>query len=251
MKKSKEINLIPATNSFYVTSDCLHFIQGNRELHTSTGKIQDIESSMRAGDYIEPILVDEDTMSIVNGQHRYTAACNLWKQGIEYKLQITTHKFDNLLLAAIKYNSNFTRWTSKDYVNAYIVDGRESFALLENFIQEHPLFQNNIAANTNYMGAAQLLTGSACYAVIPRGTLVITKSQCKEADVIYKELEELIKITGKGLIGKSHILAYVELRPYIKDFRKFVKAMKKKFVKPKSSSKKAWAEALYTVNSRL
>jgi hypothetical protein len=80
---------------------------------------------------------------------------------------------------------------------------------------------------------------------------VITKSQCKEADVIYKELEELIKITGKGLIGRSHILAYVELRPYIKDFRKFVKAMKKKFVKPKSASKKAWAEALYAVNSRL
>lgn len=228
----------------------LNFITGNRIVR-NLSKISSIENAMKSEEYIAPILVDRTTLLIVDGQHRYLAACNLWKQGIKYSLNIILEDFKNPLLAAINHNSNATNWCSADYVEAYIVDGRDSFVLLKKFVEEHPLFQNIIATNINYMGAAQLLTSSSCYANIPRGTLKVTVSQCKDADVIYKELEKIVPITGKTIMSKSIILAYIELRPYIKDFKKFLKVLKKRFVMPKTSSKRVWKDALREVIDKM
>lgn len=239
-----------ANNSFLISSPVLKFITGNRTVR-NLSKINSIENAMKNGEYIAPIIVDRTTLSIIDGQHRYEAACNLWKQGVKYELNIVVEDFKNPLLAAINHNSNSTNWCSADYVEAYIVDGRNSFVLLKKFVEEHSLFQNIIATNINYMGAAQLLTNNACYANIPRGTLKVTVSQCKDADVIYKELERIVPITGKTIISKSIILAYIELRPYIKDFNKFLKVLKKRFVMPKTSSKRVWKDALRDVIDKL
>lgn len=245
-----QLEMKAANNSFLISSSVLKFITGNRNVR-NLSKVSSIENAMKNGEYIAPIIVDRSTLSIIDGQHRYEAACNLWKQGIKYELNIVMEDFKNPLLAAINHNSNATNWCSTDYVEAYIVDGRNSFVLLKKFVEEHPLFQNIIATNINYMGAAQLLTSSACYANIPRGTLKVTISQCKDADVIYKELEKIVPITGKTIMSKSIILAYIELRPYIKDFNKFLKTLKKRFVMPKTSSKRVWKDALREVIDRI
>ena len=258
MKKSQEINLIPVNNSFYITSDCLNLINGNRPLTKpkSIKSIKNIERAMLEGKFIKPIIVnvivDENgnkCYELADGQHRNAAACNLWRRGIEYKLNVILSNEESSLDLAIHLNEGKLEWGHEDYVRAHVSKGNENFILFEKFIREHSIFVTKYS--TNYLGAAQLLTGAACKGVIKNGTLRVTKSQCKEADVICKELETLIKITGNGLVARGHILAYVEERKYIKNFDKFVKAMKKRFVIPKYSTKTAWREALRDVINTL
>lgn len=253
MKTIEIIKNNPVNNVFTINFAGLNFVNGNREVE-NIEHVSEIEEAMKRGDFIPPIIVDESTLTIIDGQHRYIAACNIWRKGGQYNLTVILHKFDNPLLAAINYNSKSKKWNTDNYVNAYIIDGRESFKLLKKFCEEHPLFIGNNfgSANINYIGAAQLLTGTPCSCAIPRGTLTITEQQCIEGDKIYKELEQLVNITNcKALIQRYHVLAWLETREFILSkmtLDKFSELMKKYFVAPSVSSKKTWiAEYLRVV----
>lgn len=243
---SSNVEMIPANNSFYVTASCFKLLEGNRPL-LERRKIASIEEAIKNGKILPPIIVDRKTMFILDGQNRHEAHCNLWKLGFKVKMNVLFEDVEDPLLAAIEYNAHHTSWSTENYVFAYIKKGFKDYKLLEQFVRTHVLFQN--VGPDNYRGAAQLLTRQACYAVIPRGILKITESQVKDAEIIYQELEKLLPITGKNLM--SNILAYVEVRIYIKDFNKFLKAMKKKFVVPIFNSKKAWKNALRDVIDKL
>lgn len=60
------------------------------------------------------------------------AACELWREGNSYILSYLEFEFEN---PAIRYNSNSKKWSTADYVKAYIVDGRESYDILRKFCQ--------------------------------------------------------------------------------------------------------------------
>lgn len=51
------------------------------------------------------------------------------------KIKEAMKRGENPLLSAIRYNSNSKKWSTADYVKAYIVDGRESYDILRKFCQ--------------------------------------------------------------------------------------------------------------------
>jgi hypothetical protein len=254
----KTIDVIKANainNSFGINHACLNFVAGNR-LVEDYEHIATIEESMKRGDFIPPVLVDEATLSIVEGQHRYHAACNIWRKGGNYQLNIMLGNFPNPLLSAIHYNRSSKKWTTDNYVKAYITDGRKSYELLHQFVHEHPLFISNAFGvdNINYIGAAQMLTGSPCQGIIPRGTLTITEQQYEEGEQTYNQLKTLVQATEcKALMAGTHILAWLETRNYILSkmpFEKFVSLMNKYFVAPSVRSKKTWIAEYLRVASK-
>lgn len=244
MKTIEIIENNVVNNSFYVNFDCLNTINGNRQV-VDLEHIARIEEAMRRDDFIPPVIVDRKTLLIIDGQHRNEAARNIWRKGGQYKLNIILDNFDNPLLAAINYNRNSKRWTTENYVNAYITDGRKSFELLKKFCESHPLLMGKGAVcSINYSGAAQMITHSPCNAVIPKGTLQITEDQCHAAEETYQQLEQLMKVTNCDvLMQRHHVLAWIEVRDVIlakTSFDKFAEKMAKYFVAPAVSRRKVW-----------
>lgn len=244
----------PANKSFYITTPCLEFINGNRSVD-DIQHVYNIEEAMRRNEPIEPVMVDKNTGLIINGQHRYTAACNIWKRGEYYELLIVVQHYENPLLSAILCNSKSKRWNTDNYVDAYIIDGRESYKLLKDFVNSHSLFSAAAFGTINYIGAAQMLTGLPCRGIIPKGNLFISEEQIVKGEETYNQIKQMIEATGcKALISRHHILAWLETREYIlskMSLDKFCVLMKKHFIAPASSSKKMWIAEYLRVASKL
>ena len=150
LAKSNVIDNIYGINS----PNGLRYVNGNREVKIAS-HVNEIEKAMENGGYITPILVDSETLYIIDGQHRFAAASNLWSKGKSYTLQVIFTHFENPLLAAIKYNSKSLRWTIDNYVDAYIADGKESYTLLKQFCQSHKLLV--VGSRLQYKAAIKLL----------------------------------------------------------------------------------------------
>ena len=123
-------------NVYAAVNEEFYFIEGNREIKDER-HVRNIMNAMMNGEFIPPIIVDVRTKLVIDGQHWYTAALNLWKQKIGYQLLVIEAEFDNPLLAAIKYNNRAKNWRTSTFVNAYITDGRESYKLLKEFCLNH------------------------------------------------------------------------------------------------------------------
>ena len=100
----------------------LQLIHGNRTV-TDLKHVAKIKEAMKRGEIVPPIIIDKLTKLIIDG---FMAACELWREGNSYILSYLEFEFENPLLSAIRYNSNSKKWSTADYVKAYIVDGRES-----------------------------------------------------------------------------------------------------------------------------
>lgn len=227
-------------------------IKGNREVKDAK-HIDSISAAMRRGEFIPPIIVDETTGTIIDGQHRYLAACDLWKRGIEYSLLVIYLNYPNPLLAAIKYNSNSKKWKTEDYVNAYIANGNNSYVLLKRFCETHSLFtcKNISGVKNNYKAALQLLTGATTSTSIAKGTMIVTEGQCQEAETTYHQLELMVNTTNcPRIVSRDNILAWLEVKDFILSkmkMDKFLVALKKYFICPVSDKKSEWIKAYLEV----
>lgn len=179
------------------------------------------------------------------------AACDLWREGKTYTLSYLEFEFENPLLSAIRYNSNSKKWSTSDYVKAYIVDGRESYEILHTFCQNHPQFRGG-RNGFQYKAAAQLITGQACGDSIQKGTLQITEDQAKVADTAYNQLVQMANAIGKErggntLLKRDVVLAWLGVRDLIlsnMSMDAFTNLMKKHFVCP-VSDKKVLYQSMY------
>ena len=175
-----EKNVIVVANVLGIQSPSgLQLIHGNRTV-TDLKHVAKIKEAMKRGEIVPPIIIDKLTKLIIDGQHRFMAACELWRAGVTYTLSYLEFEFENPLLSAIRYNSNSKKWSTADYVKAYIVDGRESYDILRKFCQNHEHFRGG-RNGFQYKAAAQLITGQACGDAIQKGTLQITEEQAKVA----------------------------------------------------------------------
>lgn len=221
----------------------LQLINGNRGTN-DLKHIAQIRKAMQRGEQLPPIIIDKLTKLIIDGQHRYMAACDLWREGKVYILTYLEFEFENPLLAAIQYNSNSKKWSTADYVKAYIADGRESYSTLRKFCQEHELFRGG-RSGFQYKAAAQLLTNSLCTTSLSKGTLQISEGQAEIGDVAYRQLAMMAEAIGKerggySLLKRDVILAWLEVRDLILSnvsMDAFVSKMKKCFVCPVSDKK--------------
>lgn len=228
----------------------LQLIHGNRTV-TDLKHVAKIKGAMKRGEIVPPIIIDKLTKLIIDGQHRFMAACELWREGNSYILSYLEFEFENPLLSAIQYNANSKKWSTADYVKAYIVDGRESYDILRKFCQSHEHFRGG-RSGFQYKAAAQLITGQACGDEIQRGTLQITEEQAKIADIAYNQLAQMAAAIGKErggltLLKRGIVLAWLGVRDLILSnmtIDAFTNLMKKHFVCP-VSDKKVLYQSMY------
>lgn len=229
----------PMNNAFVVVNEKFNFVEGNREV-SDEKHIRSIMNSMTNGSYIPPIIVDSKTRIIIDGQHRYIAATNLWKQEIAYELPVIFAEFENPLLEAIKYNNTSKEWRTVSYVKAYIADKRESYILLQRFCETHPLL--GVGNKFKYSTALILLTHTHKSEVVKNGTLVVTVDQCKNAETIYQEMASLYELIPV-ILQKTILNAWINSRTSIlakMSFQEYLKLLKNKFVAPATFRTSEW-----------
>jgi hypothetical protein len=233
-------------NCYAAVNEEFYFIEGNREVRDEK-HVRSIMNAMMNGEFIPPIIVDSATKLVIDGQHRYTAALNLWKQKIGYQLLVIEAHFDNPLLAAIKYNNRAKNWRTSTFVNAYIADGRDSYKLLKEFCLTHKLL--HLGEICKYSSAIPVLGHRYDTVVVQNGTLVITAEQCAQAEVVYAELAAMYEIIPM-VMQKHVILAWVAVRKNIlanRSMDEYLDMLRNKFVTPASGRVAEWKYALAKV----
>lgn len=233
-------------NAYVVVNEKFNFVEGNREV-ADIKHVRDIMNSMANGEFIPPIIVDKTTRIIVDGQHRYTAASNLWKEGIEYELPVIFANFNNSLLEAIRYNNTSKEWRTASYVKAYIADGRESYILLQRFCESHPLI--GCGNKFKYSTALVLLTHTHKSNAVKNGTLVVTQDQCDKAEAVYQEMASLYELMP-AILQKTILSAWINCRTTIlaeMSFQEYLKLLKTKFVAPAAFRTSEWENAFVKI----
>lgn len=111
-----------AFNCYYVDSDPgFDFLKGNRDLNEE--HVQKIKQAMLKHQYFPSILVvaHDDGYYIVDGQHRYQAAKELWKDGKSYDLLVEEYSSINPYMDAINFNNSRLSWGLITYLKAWSV----------------------------------------------------------------------------------------------------------------------------------
>lgn len=233
-------------NAYLAVNERFNFIEGNREV-IDERHIRNIMNSMMNGEFIPPILVDEKTRLVIDGQHRCAAAYNLWKQHIEFPLGVIMADFENPLLAAIKYNNSAKNWRTSTYVNAYIKDGRESYKLLKEFCKAHNYL--HLGEICKYSSAILMLTHSYTSDIVKNGNLVITKEQCVQAEELYQQLAELKEFIPIAM-HKEIIQSWIKVKDIIlrtMSFDNYLSIVANHFVAPASSRLAEWENAFLKI----
>lgn len=129
---------IESVVKIYTTNDYSRFnmVLGNRELKEA--KIKRIRRDITNGlDILRlcPIIVSEsgNKLNIIDGQHRYFVA-----------RQIKSHVFyviskEMPLGDVAKINSNQEKWSSKDFIHCYAVQGNDNYVKLQEFMDQYKI----------------------------------------------------------------------------------------------------------------
>ena len=214
----------------------LNLLQGNRPVNEE--RLSSISESMKRGDFITPIIVDETTKVIIDEQHGYTAGCCLWVKGLQYNLPVIYHKFDNPLEAVIRYNSASKNWTLENYIRGYATVNSNYQDVLD-FMETHAELKGQ------YKAACQLLIGKGYIEnIVKSGKL--DNLDINKADLLYKEMLLLNAVSGCNFLLRDTILAWEKVRELVLSqmtFDKFLKKVKR-FRKPDEDRTSAWVKNL-------
>ncbi len=237
----------------FITEPVLNLVDGNRPL---TSNVKKIVHAMLDPDhdsvdgFLAPVIVDKRTKTIVDGQHRYFAAMELWRQSIPYHLSVCYYDFSNPLLAAIHFNNTSKRWTQENYVQAWIAEGYEQYQLLKDFVHN--------CERLNYKTALEVIYGKSCLKVISSGTLKLTLEKVKEAKMYYNEIRLMSEATNCDIFFHTGVpTAWMKCRKNIlsdgdkKFWDRWLKALKSKFQVPSSTKSELWINEFYRVLSKM
>lgn len=237
----------------FITAPVLNLVDGNRPLTTNVKKIAHAmmhPENDQVDGFLAPIIVDKNTKMIVDGQHRYFAAMELWKESIPYALSVCYYDFSNPLLAAIHFNNTSKRWTQENYVQAWIADGKKQYQLLKSFVHDCP--------ELSYKTALELIYGKSCATVISGGTLKLNEVILRQAKIYYAELCAMADATKCELFFKTGIpTAWMKSRKNIladdskQTWNKWLKALKSKFKVPGSNKSEFWIQEFYRIQSKM
>ena len=217
---------------------------GNRALYDD--HVKKIKKAMLKAVWFLPILVDKNTYEVVDGQHRYEAACKLWEEGIEYDLlYILVDIKEDVLNYAKQMNATQRGWNTKAYVESFIALGSEEYLTVQQFCDNHPHCSNK--GQTRYLTAATLLYGTDSISLkngLPKRNF--TPEKIAQAEIYYEQLEALAyKIDGFKFLFDSHIAAtwIVFSRAYLgtdEKFQKYLENASVKYKVPQGKNKENW-----------
>lgn len=238
MKNSIFLNSAKTVFVINSKSEDLIDLAGNRK--TCESHIRSIKTALMINEFVPPIIIDGTTKSIIDGQHRYQAAKQIWASGAECELNVIVHDFKNPLLAAIKFNSKSKRWTAENYVNAYCGDGNINYLRLKEFADSHELTRGK------YKLALLLILGKDVN--IGLGNLIISEDLISKAKLIRRNLIKLLEAslvygshTPKFILAKNNVIGFVlahdEITNFKKGYDKYLERFAKYFVIPADGPK--------------
>lgn len=205
--KGSMVNVIPTKDNVdydrvyrYNNADAVKsfkFFNGNRDTKFSNVKNIDaqIERNEYGGQFIPTIIVDINTMGVVDGQNRLEAFRKAWANGSTEELRVLfidvpTTYIDNL----IRVLQNGKKWDNKDFFTRGKGNNVQACFDLEDWGMKHELCRDSRGCNISYTMA--FLYGKRMDKEVKSLSLTLSKEQIDNAEKVYSEVEALIKALG-------------------------------------------------------
>ena len=186
--------------------DGFGYVNGNRAINIANKKF--LKQQIENGDapFFPPIIVNINTMHILDGQHRKEASCELWEKGSKHKIRVLFTDIPVEKESTVTHNLNLSRnWKKSDYYNhakfmeqTSKEDGQPSnFEILEEFCKEHEFLhkvkKNGDISKLYYRYAGYLIYGTNIDKKIKEGYLDdITPEMLDSAEELYNDISTLI-----------------------------------------------------------
>ena len=174
----------------------------NREIRPA--HVRKILRGLEAGTWhrLGNIMVDKETREIVDGNHRYKALSAYFdKYGSFNDHKIYVEYYDRpeneTLADAIKFfNDDRKAMTSKDFTHVSECNGNQAIPLIREFGTSHNLTKK-VDKNEKVIGYSERYTYAFIYGKnvtkeVKKGTIEIDDSQLAQAEMLYKEVEQMI-----------------------------------------------------------
>ena len=181
---------------FYLTEkdvevlNTLTALDGNREIKET--KVRELCKAISSGKYIGTLLVDEITLQVIEGNHRLCALRRCAENGIPFKVRIELYDFKSPLAAARLINNTGTKWSKQEKLYSFVIEGKEQYVKLNNFIRNNNLLSKRGGANIT--AALILLSGgntSKSDIDFKEGNLNFTDANYEKAEDIISDIDIL------------------------------------------------------------
>ena len=225
-----------------------HPLPGNRAIKKE--RIDQIAASMIKGEFIPPIIVSLPSRQITEGNHRYQAALRCLELGTPFTLRVYMYKDTDALSTARVINNTQKRWTANDRLKSYVYEGRKSYLLLKDFMDQFPdLFKKGKGSSEYRIIPALCLLGNGRSSnsmenTFYTGKLVINDQHVKAANQYVSELIAISEILkDKTCFERYSSLGWIRARTRlgmsVPQFLTVLKRKAKNWQPPKSTAK-AW-----------
>lgn len=196
-------------------ADNFKYLSGNRGMEVfepkSQKKIQELVEYVCSGEPIGAILVNRETNTIMDGNHRLYAFRKIWEQCPTIKIPVqycSTHKE---LENTRTINSKADNWQSWEYLMSDAINGDEQAKRIVRFCEENPIcLAKNHKPSTRI--AYALLTGKDGSHSVNKGEYNITDEQYETAKTIIMEINRILSVKKIDKTNEKFILAYCQLR---------------------------------------
>lgn len=160
-----------------------------------------VEQFRRFYDILPPIVVNLDTMKVIDGQHRLRA----------YQVLVTTNEtFKNKLLkvifvsipeenemeVVISANNHSKRWSINDYVESYANKGNKHYQKLIEFCKTNGFAKGRTGPKYSY--GAKILSGTRTG--LKEGKFIVKRSEREVEDICFelKEIQKICNLQNNG-----------------------------------------------------
>jgi len=240
----KDFEKIPAECCYYVKSNPgFQFLEGNRD--PINPHIREIARALKKHEHIPAIMVAryEGELYIVDGQHRYLAACSLWDEDEPYKLLVEEYDSVNPFMDAIKFNNTAMDWDMSTYLRAFAAWNYPNFREFLEWISSKEWNRDKLPYT---LGLAML--GVRGRDKIKQGVLQLGSS-FREGDRLYNEIKDSscfnIVLTNEASVKAFYRLyngSTIGLQRFIESFED------REHIYPPTTSKiKDWVEFFETI----
>ena len=199
------VNVIPTkdnvdyTRVYSITDasllDNFVFLKTNREVsEKNIAKIEkQIKDEEHGAMFIPPILVDINTMTIIDGQNRFTAFKKSMGKGISTEMKVMYVDVDgDYADTLVKLLQDGKNWNKDDYFHRAIANGNAACKEIEKWCMNHSeLCMDKSGLNQTY--AMCFIYGKRVDKEVKDLTLTINKKQLEFSEQIYKEVLAMFK----------------------------------------------------------
>jgi hypothetical protein len=248
---------------FILTNDCADVINslrnlvGNRAIKNE--KVNKIVKSISEGIYIPSILVDEDSMQVVEGNHRVEAMKRCIEQGIPFRIRMELQHFESPLSIARYINNTGSKWSKNEKLYSFCIEGKPAYLRLRELMDKHPYLCKSIYNDKSYSYnitptlncVAMGRTTTTMDSTYSSGNLVITDQQLLYGETIISELEKLQKcVPNTRIFRKEAVVAWRRFRDSLKSFERYLKIFEKKSHMWQEPAQRTadWLNAFYEVS---